>query len=148
MNELIAKRISQLNRFQSRYIYSRLNTIGLTDQQHIFLLEIDENPGISYGELAKIVYADKTSTTKMIDRLMQKNLIFLLTSETDKRRKELYLTYKGVQMLSDVKVILQEATMIYINNMNDDEARVSEILLNRMLESTKKLDNEDKINKS
>lgn len=137
MNELIAKRISQLNRFQSRYIYSSLNTIGLTDQQHIFLLEIDENPGISYGELAKIVYADKTSTTKMIDRLMQKNLIFLLTSETDKRRKELYLTYKGVQMLSDIKDILQKATMIYINNMNDDEARVTEILLNRMLESTK-----------
>lgn len=143
MNELIAKRISQLNRFQSRYIYSRLHAIGLTDQQHIFMLEIDENPGISYGELAKIVYADKTSTTKMIDRLMQKNLIFLLTSETDKRRKELYLTYKGVQILSDVKDILQKATQIYINNMNDDEARVTEILLNRMLESTKKLNNED-----
>lgn len=135
MNELIAKKISLLNRFQSRYINKEFKAIGLAPQQHVFLLQIEDNPGISYSELAKLVYADKTSTTKMIDRLIKKELILLLTSETDKRKRELYLTFKGAETLASVKKILQNLSKEYTHYMSDDEVSATEILLERMLKS-------------
>ncbi|MBR0572624.1 MULTISPECIES: MarR family winged helix-turn-helix transcriptional regulator [Pasteurellaceae] len=91
------------NAITRRYRAS-LEKIDLTYPQYVAMMALWEEDNISVGELHKKTLIDNGCLTVMLKKMCDKNLITLISSDTDKRIKKVKLTDKGLKL----KVIAQK----------------------------------------
>ena len=75
--------------------------IDLTREQWIVLHRLDKNNGVSQNDLAKMIFRDKTSLTRIINNMESKNLVSRKIDLHDKRIKHIYQTFKGRNMYKE-----------------------------------------------
>jgi len=68
---------------------------NLQKGQFIFLTRICENPGINQIDLSNLLKVDKTTTTKVIQKLIEAGYISKKRDELDKRMWRIYPQAKG-----------------------------------------------------
>jgi DNA-binding MarR family transcriptional regulator len=75
----------------------RINETGedLTVEQWVMLYAVYQEEGISQIELSNAMYKDAPTTTRIIDYLVKKNLVFRKMDESDRRKFNLHLTREG-----------------------------------------------------
>lgn len=71
------------------------------------LQSVDDNPGISPGELAKSLSLSPVTSTVILQKLESRGLIEKIRSTADKRRLEVVLTEKGKREVNDAPSSLQ-----------------------------------------
>jgi MarR family transcriptional regulator for hemolysin len=79
--------------------------ITLTIDQWLILKIIDEYPGISQKEIAKRVFKDNASVTRIIELLVSKKYIVRREHGSDRRKTDLHLTAQTQDLLKKVNVI-------------------------------------------
>jgi len=79
-----------------------LKEVGITPPQFVALQWISEEEGITIGELSSRVYMPFSTTTDMIDRLEERELVKRMKDENDKRLVRIYLQPKGAGLIRDV----------------------------------------------
>ena len=82
--------------------------IDLTREQWIILHRLDANNVMSQNDLAKMIFRDKTSLTRIISNMESKNLVRREIDPHDKRIKNVYQTIKG-------RTIYQESLPLILN---------------------------------
>ncbi len=72
----------QLNR-TSKLLHRRL---GITGPQRLVLRIVEEQPGVSAGEIARLIHLDKSTLTGIFRRLEQRRLLVRTTDAFDRRK--------------------------------------------------------------
>lgn len=102
--ERTAKRVKQY--FQKQL--SDHNT-GITIDQWVILQVLADQEGLSQLEIAKAVYKDAPTVTRIIDLLCKKNLTKRIPDPEDRRRFKINLTKEGHGKIEEVLPIIKEA---------------------------------------
>lgn len=76
----------------------RLRKIGLHKGQFLFLTRICEHPGVNQIQLSQILFVDKTTTTKAVQKLMGLGYIRRQTDPIDRRAVRLFPSDEGVAL--------------------------------------------------
>lgn len=79
----------------SRYMKSKY---GVTGRQRLIIQVVNEFPGISAGDLAKVLHLDPSTLTGVLQQMSQRGLLLLQPDARDRRRLRIQLTTKGRRM--------------------------------------------------
>ena len=83
-------------------------TTGLTAPQILLLQTIRDKGEVTIGELANQISLSQATVTTILDRLEKRELVYRERSKEDKRKVHAYLTDKGVDVLKEAPIPLQE----------------------------------------
>lgn len=87
--------------------------LGITAQQRMVMRYISDNPGISAGQLAKLLHVDRGTMSTMLGRLEDRGLASRRRHAQDARRSEIMLTTEGQIVLSkDVTTVESAADQL------------------------------------
>jgi len=81
---------------------------GLTGPQLIILKEIHKSQNKPISEIAKNVSLSQATVTSILDRLCQQGFSIRQRSEQDKRKVNIYLTEKAIEVLGRNPSVLQD----------------------------------------
>lgn len=102
----ILREVGKLSRTIHAVVEVQFKELGLQKGQFIFLIRICENPGINLIQLSNMLKVDKTTTTKVIQKLISKDLAIKKKDSDDKRAFSLYPTEKSIDIYN--KIIAEE----------------------------------------
>lgn len=94
---------------------------GLTGPQLVILQEISNNKQLSVTGLGKIVSLSQGTVTDILSRLEKKGFVIKRRSDTDKRRSELSVTEKAIQILEQAPPPLQETFLESFSTLEEWE---------------------------
>jgi len=83
-------------------------TTSLTAPQILLLQTIRDKGQVTIGELANEISLSQATVTTILDRLEKRTLIYRERSAQDKRKVHAHLTDKGIEVLKDAPIPLQE----------------------------------------
>lgn len=116
--------IEQLNiycRTKSEQFIDSLG-IGLNLDQYSILDTIDVSPGICQMELAKLILKDRSYTSRLVIFLEKNGFIERrLNTKSNRLIRELYITQKGKQILTQNQSKLKSAYADALKNFSDAE---------------------------
>ena len=123
---------------QKTKVYLKDLRYDLSIEQIIVLAVLEEFEGMTIGNLAVKIDRERTTLSRMIDNLENRNLVIKITDKKDKRKKLIYLTPLGrnkieevvkfsddyfYQMFQDIKAenleICQQTIKSIINNIEE-----------------------------
>ena len=100
--------------------YLAKNT-GLTTAQLLILQSIQNMGEVSIGEISKKISLSQATVTSILDRLVDKGLVYRERSTKDKRKVHAYLTEDAVALIKDAPAPLQEQFTKQFEALNDWE---------------------------
>ncbi|MBT8189029.1 MAG: MarR family transcriptional regulator [Flavobacteriaceae bacterium] len=105
----IEKAIKEYKRFAFKRIQKTFNDITL--DQVLLILFLHENPSLSQSEIAKIIFKDNASVTRMIELMVKNKYLKRSIDKNDRRKYKIKLTDKAKHSLNDMnKIILSNRT--------------------------------------
>jgi DNA-binding MarR family transcriptional regulator len=90
---------------------------GLTHQQFILLLAIEQNPGTTQTRLVQVTGIDRSTLTDMIGRLGARGYLKRKTAMHDKRANEVSITAKGRKALQAAMPAAVAADQAFIQEL-------------------------------
>ena len=91
----------------------QLSNQEVTPEQWIVLDELWRNDGLTQLEIAHATFRQQTSTSRILDNLVKRDLVFRAPNPQDKRSNLIYLTEKGKglqkSLIKAVKQTMNEA---------------------------------------
>ncbi len=100
--------------------YLAKNT-GLTTAQLLILQSIQNMGEVSIGEISKKISLSQATVTSILDRLVDKGLVYRERSSEDKRKVHAYLTEDAVALIKDAPAPLQEQFTKQFGALNEWE---------------------------
>ena len=76
----------------SRFMKTRF---GITGRQRLIIRVVGEFPGISAGDLARILHLDPSTLTGALQLMSRRGFLILRADRSDRRRLRLHLTPRG-----------------------------------------------------
>ncbi|OIQ30792.1 MAG: MarR family transcriptional regulator [Bacteroidetes bacterium MedPE-SWsnd-G2] len=73
-----------------------------------------------------------SNTTRLVDKLIKKNLVTRQQCEMNRRKVEIFITTNGLQLLSEIDIILDQNEPIITGNLPDNELQQLNILLDKL----------------
>ncbi len=123
----------------SRCIHSisdiKFKELNLQKGQFIFLTKIFENPGINQIDLSNLLKVDKTTTTKVIQKLIDVGYISKKRDDVDKRMWRLYPQEKNLDIYTFVIQEENRNIEICFNNFTEEEKELAYQLVKKMREN-------------
>ena len=92
----------------------------ITPRQFIVLQTIDFQPGSNQNEIVKSINIDRSTLSKIIEKLASKNYILSQHKEDDKRHKQLSITSKGRSTLRRLQKNVKDLENIFIKEIELD----------------------------
>ena len=102
----ILREVGALARTIHSVVEINFKELGLQKGQFIYLIRIHEHPGINLIQLSTMLKVDKTTTTKVVQKLIEKEFITKERDTDDKRSYKLYPTSKSLDIYK--KIIAEE----------------------------------------
>jgi len=108
------------------------NDLDLSKMQFIILKNVQENEGISQNDLAFFSKRDKSSLTRMINTLIKKGYITKCCSKEDKRKNNIHITPKGVEIISEATPYFHTMARLIENNLTEEEIEVAKNIFKKI----------------
>ena len=122
MSQLV-KDITEVTRCGAQYRTDRLAPMGLKGCHASYLEEICADPGISQDTLAKRICINKSNVARQIVVLEEDGFVIRCSAPNDKRAMELYPTEKTLELLPQIKQILNSWEDWLTQDLTEEEAR-------------------------
>ncbi|PHR73695.1 MAG: MarR family transcriptional regulator [Lutibacter sp.] len=97
------------------------NDLDLTKEQLIVLKKLHDQDGLNQNELAFLTLRNKSSLTRLLVKMEQKNYIKRVQSELDKRINEVYLTDEGKEIFQKTKPTIKHIITSVEKGISVDE---------------------------
>jgi len=107
----------------------------LTPVQYAALSAIEAKPGLDQATLASRIAYDRVTIGGVVDRLVQKELVRRETNPSDRRARNLFVTEKGTQALTEIRPIVKDVQSILLEGLDADERRQFISLLQKACEA-------------
>ncbi|MAD45294.1 MAG: transcriptional regulator SlyA [Oceanospirillaceae bacterium] len=122
-----------------------MEDIGLTQSRWIALLHLGRmGEGCSQSELAADIGIEQPSLVRTLQHLEDAQLIERRACAEDARRRTLWLTAKGRQMLGDVESMARKGRQKLLSGLNREQRQVLHECLNQIIENANHLPQADK----
>jgi DNA-binding MarR family transcriptional regulator len=132
---LTEKLISIIHRANMSRLELQLKSYGIGSGQLMFLLSLYCQEGINQEELSRVLGFDKTTTTRALNKLEEKELIYRKKDELDKRSKNIYLTNKALQIKTEVQKLSKEWNEKLFEGFSDLEKEQMNSFLMRIVDN-------------
>ena len=109
--------------------------LDISLDQWMILGPIWQFESISQKELGEICLKDKTSITRIIDTLEQKNLVVRVEDQLDHRIKRVVLTNAGKQLFFDALPIMERTREEVRANISDNDIYTFKSVLSKILKN-------------
>jgi DNA-binding MarR family transcriptional regulator len=130
----ITVNVKLLDRIKAKFSQAGLPTMEWYD----VLLTLKEAPKnrLRLSELAERVLLSRSNLTRLVDRLEKAGLLYREACPSDRRGTFAVLTEAGLAMQREMWVVYAEGIAEYFgSHLDDDEAKVMQQVLKRMLRS-------------
>lgn len=90
-----------INRTAAKFkseLHKKLAPLNLTPEQWIVLMQLSETNGISQTEIARKIYKDTSTTTRLLDNLEKKEFIKRVPHHEDRRTILIYISEKALEL--------------------------------------------------
>lgn len=134
--QYINKYIGMIHRAACMYLSKEFSKFRIGSGQHLFLLVLYRNEGITQEELTEKLKLDKATTARAIKKLENEGYVKRIRKETDKRAYSLMLTEKAHSIKEDVYSIMNQLENIFKNCLNEEESQEIMRLLSKLTNSS------------
>lgn len=117
----LLKWLSVADRYAKTYLDSRLAPYGINSSQHMYLIKICNNPGISQDALVASFYVHPSNVIRMIASLENKGFLTRKENEKDKRTCNLFATEKAISILPQIIKACDDTDAILTRLLSDEE---------------------------
>ncbi|MGB0402880.1 MAG: MarR family winged helix-turn-helix transcriptional regulator [Salibacteraceae bacterium] len=111
--------------------------IEITIDQWVVMRRIYEEKSQTQVELARATSKDTASITRILDLLHNKGLVRRTPNESDRRKSELILTKKGVEMVERTYPIIAQIRAAGINDISSEDMQIAKQVLNKIAQNMK-----------
>ena len=136
--ESTMKYINRIFRCGILYRNAALADKGLNGYQHLYIMKLCQNPGISQEELAKLVYINKSNVTRQLSLMEASGFVFRRTDENDRRSQQVFPTEKAYAIYPEVKKYVQLWNQILTEGLTEDESVFLVPVLKKMAQNAEK----------
>jgi MarR family transcriptional regulator for hemolysin len=102
LKKQIVSQLVETSRLLRNYIDHRAKTRGTTRAQWIVLFRLREQEGLSQVDLADVLELQPISLVRLLDRLVEQELVERRSDPRDRRANRLFLTAAGRQLADDL----------------------------------------------
>lgn len=120
-NNNIGRYFSQFYRKGRAYYAKELKKFGIGSGQSVFLFQLFKEDGVNQETLAEIIYMDKGTTARAIQKLEEQGLVTRVEGKDDKRSKIVYLTEKGRALEGPITEIMKQWDREIIKDLTEEE---------------------------
>lgn len=107
---------------------------SLTKPQFAVMRAVSDHPGIEQIELMAASVSSKATLAEMLGRLEKRGLLYRQASDSDKRRRYVYLTERGEHLLDDENPKANKVDQQFLDKLSAEEQDTFVRLLQTMLE--------------
>lgn len=130
--ESVGKWISILYRYAQIYLSRELEGLGIGSGQHIYLLELFKEEGVSQEKLSEKLCMDKATTARALDKLIKEDYVYREVDAEDKRAYKLYVTDKAIRIRPKLYDVMSKWTDVLVGEFESGEKEILLKLLNKM----------------
>ena len=124
--------ITEIARCGAQYRTDMLAPMGLKACHASYLLEISADPGISQDKLATRICINKSNVARQTANLEEDGFILRTPCAQDKRIMQLYPTEKTLELLPEIRTILNRWGDCLTADVSEEERLILERVLERM----------------
>lgn len=135
---IVSKCISISSRKSQVYYKNRLEELGISTGQYMYLVSLCENEGVSQEQLGEIVGINKSTTAKIIAQLEAEGHVRREADPADKRGYKLYPTQKAKDIYPLVIDILDQWNEHLTEGLSKEERKTLFELMSRVEENARK----------
>jgi DNA-binding MarR family transcriptional regulator len=99
------------------------NDLDLTKEQMIVLKKLHDNDGLNQNELAFLTLRNKSSLTRLLSKMENKNYILRKKSKIDKRINNVYLTQLGKDTFTKTRPVIKKIIQVMENDISENEKK-------------------------
>jgi DNA-binding MarR family transcriptional regulator len=93
------------------------------------LLLVDSHPGIRPSVIAQIIMKDRSAMGRLIDQMIDHDLLVRQTSARERRAHELFVTAKGAELAAKIRPIVTKQSKDFFSFIVEEEqAQLMDIL--------------------
>ncbi|UII33231.1 MarR family transcriptional regulator [Fulvivirga ulvae] len=119
-----------------QYAYDALAKKGIdvTSDQWVVLKKVSEEPGINQRELAKAIYKDPASVTRILDVLVKKELIEKRQGK-DRRIYEIRLSLRGEKLVEKTLGVAVDIRKSGLEGLSSEEIQIFKKALDQIFKN-------------
>ncbi|MCP4294788.1 MAG: MarR family transcriptional regulator [Proteobacteria bacterium] len=121
-----------VSQIESRMI-RELEKLGLTLKQFGTLMMLFELEGASQVMISKSVGIPGYATTRILDELEQKKLVYRHRPPENRRTHHIFLTDEGKKLRSILPPLVMKVNRVFLSSLSDKEAMIFIELLKKMV---------------
>ncbi|EUJ31272.1 MarR family transcriptional regulator [Listeria floridensis FSL S10-1187] len=106
-----------------------ITTHGLSRLHHRILFFTARIPGVTTGELIKLLEISKQALQKPLQDLKEKGLLHIGMSEQDRRKRTLFLTSAGLRLISELDSVQRKQLGDALKNAGDPKGKIFSAVL-------------------
>ena len=93
----------------------------LGNNAFLYVIRVNEKPGMFLGELADSVQIDRTTAFRTVKKLVAKGYLELKDDEADRRMKKVYATSKGQEIYPELHAFEVQQSAALLSNLTSAE---------------------------
>ena len=109
-----------------------LKIFGFSSSHQFAVLLLLSKKSLSQKEISDVTLADEPSTTRMLDRMILKEIIGKKRSTEDKRKQVVYITDKGQELLNSILPTVSQNNKAVEELLDKDELEQLFTILNKI----------------
>jgi DNA-binding MarR family transcriptional regulator len=109
----------------------------ITVDQCLVLIILNDNATISQIEMAKLIFKDNASVTRIIELMVKKDYLTRETNELDKRKSKLVITEKGQKTIVLLTPVFKLNRNTALDSLSADEIEFLDKILHKIISNCK-----------
>jgi len=105
----------------------------ITVDQCLVLIILNDNAKISQIEIARLIFKDNASVTRIIELMVKKDYLTRETDELDKRKTKLEITEKGRKTIVLLTPVFKLNRKTALDGLSPDEIQLLDKILNKII---------------
>jgi DNA-binding MarR family transcriptional regulator len=105
----------------------------ITVDQCLVLIILNDNAKISQIEIARLIFKDNASVTRIIELMVKKDYLTRETDELDKRKTKLEITEKGKKTIVLLTPVFKLNRKTALDGLSSDEIELLDKILNKII---------------
>lgn len=130
------KWLSITDRHTRIYLDRHLAPLGLNSSQHMYIIKICQNPGITQDQFFTSFHINPSNITRSIATLEKNGFLRKEINASDKRTCCLYPTSKATSAYTKIIEITEQWTQLVLEELSPEEQTVFLTLLHRVGDAT------------
>ena len=126
-------------RLMNNRVTQRLENIDvpITSEQWALLNILFDEDGKSQNQLAKIMFKDHTSISRIVDNLIKKSLVIRKLAPNDRRTNLIYMTDVGKNIQEQATKLVENQIDISFQGISEEQLKICSDVLSKVIQNLK-----------